>query len=52
MQQTLVECLPKCTHHSLTNTPNVMIMGEVIHNIALFVQFQEHTIVQEPNKKN
>ena len=29
----------------------VMIMGEVINNIALFVQFQEHTTVQEQNQK-
>jgi hypothetical protein len=28
---------------------SVMIMGEVIHNIALFVQLQEHTKVQEQN---
>lgn len=37
---------PPCPPHK-----KVMIMGEVINNIALFVQFQEHTTVQEQNQK-
>jgi hypothetical protein len=37
-------------HAEMQPTPlSVMIMGEIIHNIALFVQFQEHTKVQEQN---